>query len=124
MFSKSLLLASFALLAAIAPSVAMAQSVSKGTVSGVITSKSVLVPAMMTVPLFTVPATGFFILTQTNTNGSGCIALTGSTVGRIPEQSTFTPGFALPVNEVVSCTETCGAPFPIYCMLTGVLSNK
>lgn len=123
MSPKSLLLC-FSFLAAIAPSAAMAQSASRGTVSGVITSKSVTVPAMMTAPLFTAPAEGFFILTQTSTNGSGCITMSGSTVGRIPEQSTFTPGFALPANEVVSCTETCGVPFPVYCTLTGVLSKK
>jgi len=113
--------------------VAEAQEIKKGGLSGRIISVAVEIPANSNTPVFTTPSSRFFILTQVCTRtGAGPIPLLiGSTfgvfiLGDVSQTEgicrTFSPGIALPQNEALSFTtaNTVSARG----MITGVLSKK
>jgi len=113
-----------------AASPASAQTVSKGQLSGTVKGGSAVLPPSGSAGVYTTPASteGFFILTQACSANGGCIALNGSTVGRIPLAGgdtcmTFSPGIALPAAEILTATESCSQP-NYYVTVTGVLSKK
>ncbi len=107
---------------------ARAQSIINSTLSGTVTSASATLTEVGSVPVFTTPGAGFFILTQFCV-GSNVPTFRGNTFGIIPFGggvgcTTYTPGIAIPQGEVLSCTQDFPFGLPAPCMVTGVLSAQ
>ena len=105
---------SFALiLTALGSGAARGQTVTDSTLSGIVTSASKTMAPNTSATVFTVPATGFFILTQACYTRPNRVTLSGSTVGQIPHSlsgarkcTVYRPGVAFPAGEVLTCTNT------------------
>jgi len=104
-----------------------AQVIKNGALSGVVVSKSIAVPVSSSAPVFTAPAAGKGVFVLTQFCRSNCPELSGSTLGRIGDNSTgcttYTPGIALPPGEVLTCTSS-GCDSPVPCTITGVVTKK
>jgi len=109
-------------------SAASAQTMQRGTLSGVITSASAFVPQNSSVGVYTTPSgakAARFILTQVCVEDSKEIVLSGNTMGDIvldDDCTTFMPGIAVPVGEVLSFSEQNNGDQSG--MITGILSKK
>ncbi len=103
-----------------------AQSLKKGTLSGVLSSASATVPNAGSVNLLTTPANEFFILTQYCAEDPGGVILSGNTMGNIvpgPDECTsYDPGIAIPLNETLSLTDDGGGEQDA--LINGVVSKK
>ena len=116
---------------------AEAQTVTNGSLSGTIASGHASLPnSGTTATLFTAPTsgTGFFILTQCISNGTGSpgpSGVVGSTLGLLPCTTEpplqLTPGFAIPADEVLTCTNNMGCgpgDCVVRCLITGIVSRR
>ena len=112
----------------VVPAAANAQSYKKSTLSGVIVSSVVSVPAESSAVVYTAPSTGFFILTQYCGNEDSISVCAGSCIPvRIQPSgsqycTTFTPGIAVPPGATVTCIN--GYPSASSCLINGVLSKN
>jgi hypothetical protein len=114
------------LMSVLASTPAMAQVIKKGTLSGKIVSAAVEVAPTTAATVYTTPATGFFILTQVCVQDRSEMAVRGATLGPLVTDdrcTTYTPGVALPRNEVITCANNDATPTGA-CSITGVLSPK
>jgi hypothetical protein len=112
---------SLSLAGVLAAGAASAQSL---PLKGKIFSASAAISANGTTTVFTTPLRGdVFVLTEACTTGG--ITLSGKTFGTITRFGSilaclsFSPGFALPANEDVQCTDLTGNPD--NCSISGVL---
>lgn len=110
---------------------ARAQAIINSGLSGTVTSASATLTVVGSVPVFTTPGAGFFILTEVcGVGGFGGPILRGNTFGIISVGIstsgcfTYTPGIAIPQGEVLSCTIDFPPPPGTACMVTGVLSAE
>ncbi|WP_139556548.1 hypothetical protein [Methylotetracoccus oryzae] len=84
----------------------------QSTLTGEIMSAAVEVPAGGSAAFFTTPSTGYFVLMET----------WGPVVGSsfaLSSGGLFSPGLALPQNEVLTCTAV-DWDWSVSCMITGV----
>src|SRR6266404_2775038 len=103
------------------------EDVKNGTLSGVVVSKSIAVPVSSSAPVFTAPAAGKVVFVLTQFCRSNCPELSGSTLGRIGDNSTGCTTYffdvAAPPGEVLTCTSS-GCDSPVPCTITGVVTKK
>lgn len=94
---------------------------------GTVSSASAVVAANSTTPVFTTPASGYFILTQF-CGGFG-MSVSGNTFGNIAvgssdtECNTFNPGYVLPQGETIQCTNPLSGG-PSWCNISGILEKQ
>jgi hypothetical protein len=89
----------------------------QSTLTGEIKSASAMAQTGSSAVIFTTPSTGYFVLTGT------WGPVTGSTF-MLAGGGSFSPGIALPQNEVLSCSPGA-TPWPsqVSCMITGVFQK-
>jgi hypothetical protein len=95
-------------------------------ISGRILSASTNVAASSNATVFTTPATGHFVLTQTC--GGSQMIVSANSFGLIASMSTdvlcdsFNPvGYALPQGEAIQCTNPLGVSS--WCSISGILEK-
>ena len=115
---------------ALSGSVTEAQTIKKGTISGVILTRSVNVPDLASADVFTTDAAVkgalWLILTQVCVEDEGDLTFDGSSMGQIVldnQCTTFEPGLAIPRGETLTFTETAGNGAQ-GAMITGILVKK
>ena len=115
---------------ALSGSVAEAQTIKKGTISGVILTRSVNVPQNASTDVFTTDADVkgalWLILTQVCVEDADELTLGGNTMGQIvldDQCTTFEPGLAIPRGETLTFTETANQGAQ-GAMITGILVKK
>lgn len=117
--------------AALFGTTAEAQTIAKGTISGVILTKSVDVPSGGAADVYTTDAAGIkgslrLIITQVCVSeDEQDLTLDGNTMGQIPlsnQCTTFEPGLAIPQGETLTFTDTNTTNQAA--MITGILVKK
>lgn len=127
---RIVLLSSFLVLAGLGQ-VAEAQTVKRNTLTGPIVSKSASMTPHVAAPVYTTPATGFFVLTQLCVTRGSRVTVTGNTMGVVVHSfhgsrglcNTYRPGLQVPANETLTCTDTSNITNH-SCTITGLLSSK
>ena len=100
--------------------------VKNGGVEGGLVSASVEIPAFSAATVFTTPSDKFFVLTTAC--GTGLPIVSGGTFGFITTIASenqcvnFNPGYALPKDEAIICTNLFGGS--VNCSISGVLTKK
>jgi hypothetical protein len=128
------MISAIVLVVAVGRTTACAQVVTQSTLSGIETSASTTIGHNPTgtaaAPVFTTPATGFFILTQACFTRNSRVTLSGNTVGVIVHSrsnsrkcTTYTPGIALPHSQTLTCTNASKTTDQT-CTVNGILSTK
>lgn len=131
--SKTARLALAAALCAAASAPALAQNVAGGDrgVKGRIVSRSVVAPALSSVPLYVTEAKGSFVLTQLCTADADAgdeAVVSGATVGILATDGgnqacrSYDPGFAMPPGEALTC-DNSDNDFALVCTMTGVQTS-
>lgn len=107
-----------------------AQTVTQSTFTGTAASASTQVAPSSSNTVFTVPASGFFVLTEACFTSPSRVTLSGNTFGDVPHSlgnrrkcTRYRLGVALPANEVLTCTNTSAAAAQ-SCTVTGDLVIK
>ncbi len=116
-----------ALLAVLLGAAVQAQTVQQSTLTGTVASASTQVAPSSASTVFTVPASGFFVLTEACFTRPNRVMLSGNTFGDVPHSlgnrrkcTRYRLGVALPANEVLTCTNTSAAAAQA-CTVTGDL---
>ncbi len=104
-----------------------AQTVNQSTFTGTVASASAQLAPSSSGTVFTVPSSGFFVLTEACFTRPGQMTLSGNTFGEVPHSlrnrrkcTRYRLGVALPANEVLTCTNTVAASTQ-SCTITGDL---
>ena len=111
-------------------SISEAQTIKKGTISGVVLTRSVDIPNNGSAAVFTTDAAVkgalWLILTQACvSDDEKDVTLIGNTMGQIPlpdQCTTFEPGLAIPRGETLTFSDI--NVNPQAGMITGILSKK